>query len=194
MKVIAIIPARGGSRRLKNKNVYPVLGKPMIEYTIDACKMSKYDMSIWVSTDSEYIKNIVRKLNISIHDRSKELSGDKVYKQAAIRSAANHIQNAASLDSENVIYLSIQANSPTITSKEIDECIDTLIKFNRDEIISVDSNLMQDASIRVFKGNYVFQKDLSTNCGVVVTNLYDVHTIDDVEEVEKILLDRMRGV
>jgi CMP-N-acetylneuraminic acid synthetase len=194
MKVIAIIPARGGSRRLKNKNVYPVLGKPMIEYTIDACKMSKYDMSIWVSTDSEYIKSIVRKLNISIHDRSKELSGDKVYKQAAIRSAANHIQNAASLDSENVIYLSIQANSPTITSKEIDECIDTLIKFNRDEIISVDSNLMQDASIRVFKGNYVFQKDLSTNCGVVVTNLYDVHTIDDVEEVEKILLDRMRGV
>lgn len=194
MKVIAIIPARGGSRRLKNKNVYPVLGKPMIEYTIDACKMSKYDMSIWVSTDSEYIKSIVRKLNISIHDRSKELSGDKVYKQAAIRSAANHIQNAASLDSENVIYLSIQANSPTITSKEIDECIDTLIKFNRDEIISVDSNLMQDASIRVFKGNYVFQKDLSTNCGVVVTNLYDVHTIGDVEEVEKILLDRMRGV
>ena len=89
------------------------------------------------------------------------------------------------------IFLSVQANSPTISSKEIDKCIDALIEYNRDEIISVDSNLMQDASIRVFKSSYVFQRDLSTNCGVVITDLYDVHNHDDVLAVENILSKRI---
>tara|TARA_R110000851_G_scaffold131835_5_gene266089 strand:- start:977 stop:1567 length:591 start_codon:yes stop_codon:yes gene_type:complete len=194
MKVIAIIPARGGSRRLKNKNIYPVLKKPMIEYSINACRDSKYNIEVWVSTDSENIKNVARNLNANIHNRSKTLSGDKIYKQAVIRDAADYINNNTRLNIDETIFLSIQANSPTITNKEIDDCIDALVEFNRDEIISVDNNLMQDASIRAFMGNYVFQKDLSTNCGVVITNLHDVHTSKDVKIVEKILLDRKLGV
>jgi len=184
MKITAIIPARAGSKRLKNKNIYPVNNKPMILYTIDACKKSKYNIDIWVSTDSYLIKLLCKDHGANIHDRDPGLSDDKTFKQEVIRSTASYLKKQNRLGD---IVLSLQANSPTMTSNEIDLCIDTLIKYNRDEIISVDKNLMQDASIRVLRGDYVFQKDLSTNCGVVITDLFDIHTIDDVRHVEKIM-------
>jgi len=186
-KIVGIIPARKGSQRLKNKNIYPVNNLPMLSYTINACKKSKYNIEVFVSTDSEEIANIAKKYDAKIHKRTAENAKNNVYKQVAIREAAKYVnENFGKKD----IYLSLQANSPTITSNDIDKCIDALIKYKRDEIISVDKNLMQDASIRVFRGDYVFQQDLSTNCGVVITDLHDVHTIEDVKIVEKILLKR----
>lgn len=188
-KIVGIIPARKGSQRLKNKNIYPVNNLPMLAYTINACKQSKYDIEVFVSTDSEEIADIAKEYGAKIHKRTSENAKSNVYKQVAIREAAEYIdKNFGKKD----IYLSLQANSPTMTSDEIDKCIDALIKYKRDEIISVDKNLMQDASIRVFRGKYVFQQDLSTNCGVVVTNLHDVHTIEDVKIVEKILSKRKK--
>ena len=188
--IVAIIPARGGSKRLPAKNIYPVCGKPMIEYTISACNSSKYNIEVWVSTDCEKIKKVASELGTFVHDRSKINSKDSAFKQAAIREAANYIIESKSGVVPD-IFLSVQANSPTISSKEIDSCIDALIEYNRDEIISVDKNLMQDASIRVFKSSYVFQQDLSTNCRVVITDLYDVHNHDDVARVENILSKRI---
>jgi len=187
-KIVAIIPARGGSTRLKKKNIYPVLGKPMIQCTIDACKKSSYDIEIWVSTDCQKIKKIALELNTNIHNRSKINANSESYKQAAIREAADFIIKKKNIVPD--IILSLQANSPTITNKEIDKCINALLTYNRDEIVSVDKNLMQDAAIRVFRSNYVFQKDLSTNFGVVVTDLFDVHTIEDVKHVESLLLKK----
>ena len=48
-------------------------------------------------------------------------------------------------------------------------------------IISVDDNLMQNAAFRVFRSDYVFQEDLSTNCGVVIAPAMDIHTLDDIK-------------
>jgi len=184
MKIVAIIPARGGSTRLKKKNIFPVLGKPMISYTIDACNNSKNEIEVWVSSDDSEIKEVSKQLGAKIHNRSKENSDSKTYKQAAIREAAEYILK----DKEVDIFLSLQANSPTIKATHIDNCISALIKFNRDEIVSVDKSLMQDAAIRVFRRDYVFQKDLSTNFGVVITDLFDVHTIEDIKKVEDTLV------
>ena len=47
LKIIAIIPARGGSKRLANKNIYPIWGLPMIEWSINAAKNSKYVNGIY---------------------------------------------------------------------------------------------------------------------------------------------------
>ena len=43
---------------------------------------------------------------------------------------------------------------------------------------------MQNAAFRIFKGKYVFQKDLSTNCGVVIAEAYDIHTLEDIKNLE----------
>ena len=57
-KILAVIPARGGSKGLKNKNIKPLCGKPLIEWTIQKAKLSKYLDTIVVTTDNLDIANI----------------------------------------------------------------------------------------------------------------------------------------
>jgi CMP-N-acetylneuraminic acid synthetase len=54
-KITAIIPARGGSKRLSRKNIYPIWGKPMLSWSIKAAKQSKLISDVWVSTEDEEI-------------------------------------------------------------------------------------------------------------------------------------------
>ena len=58
MKILAIIPARAGSKGIKNKNLQRIGNKTLVEYTIDQAKNSKYINTIGVSTDSKKIQNI----------------------------------------------------------------------------------------------------------------------------------------
>ena len=74
---IAIIPARGGSKRIKNKNIVDFLGKPLISYALNAAKKSGLFDKIHVSTDSEEIKIIVENLGFDVDFmRPPELSDD----------------------------------------------------------------------------------------------------------------------
>ena len=78
-KRIAIIPARSGSVRIKNKNIKSFFNKPMISYPINALKKSKLFKKIHVSTDGVKIKNIVEKLGVKIDFlRPKKLSKDNI--------------------------------------------------------------------------------------------------------------------
>lgn len=178
MRVVAIIPAKGRSRRLPRKNIYPIWGKPMLYWAIKACKESKYNIEPWVSTEDKEVAELATEFGAEVHKRNPTLSDSKTYKQAVIRSAAKSIP-------EVDIFISLQPNSPQITAEHLDNAVDTLLKHNRSEVFSVDSDLMQNAAFRVFKGDYVFQEDLSTNCGVVICDLHDVHTIEDVRLLEK---------
>ena len=178
MKISAIIPARGGSKRLKKKNIYPIWRQPMIFWAIKACQESKYDIDVWVSSESDEVLEISKSFGVNIHRRDTKLADDITYKQVVVRNTAKFIEDNVG---KSDIYLSLQANSPTITSDQIDLGIDTLLKYEKDEIISVDDNLMQNAAFRVFRGDYVFQEDLSTNCGVVIAPAMDIHTLDDIK-------------
>ena len=182
-KIVAIIPARGNSKRLKRKNISEIWGKPMLYWSIKACQESRYDIEPWVSTEDEEIERISRSFGAKVHKRDPKLSGDHVYKQVVIRSAAKHIfeHNPEKPD----IVISLQANSPQITAKHLDDAIGVFLKYERDEVFSVDENLMQNAAFRIFKSDYVFQEDLSTNCGVFVCDLHDVHTVEDVKYIEQ---------
>jgi CMP-N-acetylneuraminic acid synthetase len=182
MKIMAIIPARGGSKRLENKNIYPIWGKPMLYWAIQACKNSSFKIDVCVSSDSDEILQVARDLGVKTHRRGNATSNDKAYKQTAIREAAHYLEENYG---KNDVYISLQANSPTVLSDQIDLGIKTLIEYNKDEIFSVDSNLLQNAAFRIFKGDYVFQEDLSTNCGVVIAEAYDVHTLEDIKKIER---------
>ena len=180
-EIIAIIPARGGSKRLHRKNIHPVWGMPMIFWPIDACKKSKYIDSVYVSSEDDVILEIAESCGANKIHRPAELSGDLVYKQEAIVHATAEIMKSESLD----IVISLQANSPQVKAEDLDDAIEKFIEFGRDEIFSVDKNLMQNAAFRIMKADYVFQKTLSTNCGVFITNYIDVHTLEDIKLLEK---------
>ena len=181
-KIVAIIPARGGSKRLPGKNIYPICGMPMICWAIRAAKESEHISEVWVSTESEEIAKIARSCGAGVHNRSSKLSEDHVYKMDAIREAVGYLEDN---DMEANIYVSLQANSPEITAKILDDALETFVANERNEILSVSPELMQNAAFRILKRGYAFQKDLSTKCGVFVCDLIDIHTLEDVELVVK---------
>ena len=77
-KVLLIIPARGGSKGVPFKNIFPLGGKPLIEWTLDSAKKLGTKVRVHVSTDSEKIKGVVEKYGFNVPFlRPKFLSGDK---------------------------------------------------------------------------------------------------------------------
>ena len=180
-KIVAIIPARGGSKRLNRKNIFPIWGKPMLYWSVRAALQSKHITDVWVTTEDEEIKQVALESGAKVHNRDPKLSEDHVYKMDAIRSASRFIEKE---HYKPDVVISLQANSPEIKSTMLDDAIDIFFEHDRNELISVDSNLMMNAAFRIMKKEYVYQRDLSTKTGAYICNIQDVHTIGDVREIE----------
>lgn len=73
---IAVIPARGGSKRLPRKNILPFLGRPIIEHTIKAAQECALFQIVTVSTEDPEIRSIAHRYGCDIHERSPELASD----------------------------------------------------------------------------------------------------------------------
>lgn len=92
--ILAIVPARGGSKRVKNKNILKIGNKPMIYHTIQTLKKSKIFDEIVVTTDSKKIQNISIKSGASIYfTRPKNLSNDHVGTFEVINHSINFFKN-----------------------------------------------------------------------------------------------------
>lgn len=130
-KVLAIIPARGGSKRLKRKNVLPLVDKPLIAWTIESALKSKYIDKIVVSSEDEEILKISGSYNIEIIKRPYDLARD-------VAKTTDVVVHVIETLTENYDYiLLLQPTSPLRTNKHIDEAIDILFSKKADAIISV---------------------------------------------------------
>lgn len=76
-RILCIIPARGGSKRIPRKNIADLCGKPLIAYTIEAAKGSKLFEDVVVSTEDREISEISEKYGATVLERSQELASDK---------------------------------------------------------------------------------------------------------------------
>lgn len=180
--VVVIIPARGGSQRLNKKNIYPLLNKPLLAWSIEAAKQSKYVRKVYVTTEDNEIAEVAKEYGAGVVKRPLKLSEGLVYKQDAICHAVHEISQQ---DGRPTLIVSLQANSPEVKGKDIDEGIELLLSQNKQEVMSVDENLCQNAAIRIMTYNAVFQKTLSTNFAVFITDLLDVHYLEDLKEIER---------
>ena len=181
INVIAIIPARAGSKRLKNKNIYNFRKLPMIAWTIIAALNSKFIDEVYVSSDSKKILNIAKMYKAKTILRPKELSDDNTPKILAIRHAVNQV----SKNNKKIhIVASLQANSPNMTALDIDTCIGDMINKNKKEVMSVNRDLNQNGAIRIMKYQTVFDKMLSTHFSCAINDVVDVHTINDLKRIE----------
>ena len=91
-KIICIIPARKGSKRLKNKNTKIFYGKPIISQVIQKLKKFKFFDKIYVSTDCSKIANIAKKHKLEIIKRNKKLSNDYTDTKTVITDAINKLE------------------------------------------------------------------------------------------------------
>ena len=90
MKNIAIIPARGGSKRIPRKNIKPFMGKPIIAYSIEAALQSGLFDEVMVSTDDEEIATVARQYGASVpFFRSAETANDYATMENVIEEVLN---------------------------------------------------------------------------------------------------------
>jgi CMP-N,N'-diacetyllegionaminic acid synthase len=134
--MLAIIPARGGSKGVPRKNIKNLAGKPLIYYTIKAAKESKYIDRIIVSTDDEEIAEVALKYRAEVPFlRPEELATDKA------KAIDNYIYTINKLNEINneVIkeFIVLQPTSPLRTSSDIDNAIKVFYENKADTVISV---------------------------------------------------------
>lgn len=139
MNVIAIIPARGGSKRLPKKNVRLFDGLPLIYYTIKAAKKSKIINEIYVSTDDEEIAEISKQYGANVIERPAEISGDLATSNSVLVHALDYLDQNSKLSD---YLITLQVTNPLRREGIIDKAI---LEFNNhginsDSLISVSEN------------------------------------------------------
>jgi len=127
---LAIIPARGGSKRLPRKNVLDLAGKPLIAWSIEEGLKSKYIDKIIVTSDDDEILDIAKKFGSDTIKRPDELASDTATSFDAVKHAIDNVD-------EYDYVLLLQPTSPLRTSQHIDEAIELLMSRNANAIISV---------------------------------------------------------
>lgn len=180
--VVAIIPARGGSQRLPRKNLYPFFGRPLLQYTIEACRQAKLiNRGVYVSTEDAEISATARALGASIIDRPPALASNTVWTQEVLKHAVRSLEEqGVQFDAVARIYC-----SPYVESKKIDEAINKVSTHHLWEVFSVNQQGIEDAVIHVLRKRNVFQTALSVYKGVVQTDYRDIHTADDIQVAEQ---------
>jgi N-acylneuraminate cytidylyltransferase len=130
LKIIALIPARGGSKSIPYKNIMPIAGKPLIHWVCSACGKSNYIDEVHVSTEDQKIKDVVNALglNIKVLDRPEELAGDLTKTEEAMLHAMDNLP----FD----IIVTVQATSPFTTSGDLDRAIEYFVENNYDSLLT----------------------------------------------------------
>ena len=127
--VCAIILARSGSKGLKNKNLRDLDGKPLISYTINDAKKSKYIDKIIVSTDSEEIAKVANEFGAETPFlRPKELSSDMTTSEESLKHALTYLNEKENYFPDIILYL--QITEPFRPKNIIDDCIECMLDNN----------------------------------------------------------------
>lgn len=125
-KILAIIPARGGSKGLPNKNIKELCGKPLIGWTIEQAKNSKYIDTIFVSTDSLIIADISKEFGIDIPFlRPEELANDSSSSMDVVQHVLSYFQ---SLNHYFDYILLLEPTSPLRKIDDIDSAIELAVQ------------------------------------------------------------------
>jgi CMP-N,N'-diacetyllegionaminic acid synthase len=133
-KVLAIIPARGGSKRLPRKNILPLHGKPLIAWSIEAGLNSQYIDRVVVSTDCEDIAKVAIDFGAEVpFIRPSEIATDT----ATTDSVILHFLSTLSVENNPDIVVILQPTSPLRTKGDIDQALKLLIDKQAQGIVSV---------------------------------------------------------
>jgi len=130
---ICLILARKGSKRIKDKNLVKLKGKPLIEFTIKAAAKVIPPRNIFISTNDNRIKQITKKYKINYIKRPEKISKDDSSSEDAILHAINFFKERH--NAKHIIFL--QPTSPLRTSIDILNCVQKYKKKKLDSIFSV---------------------------------------------------------
>jgi len=133
-KIFAIIPARGGSKGIKHKNIKKLAGKKLIEYSIEAALKCPYISRVIVSTEDPQIKQVSLNCGAEIFDRPLELASDTAKTNVVVKHVLEKLKQEK--DSPEYFVL-LQPTSPMRTSDHLMSCIEDFFEVDSSCAISV---------------------------------------------------------
>jgi len=134
-EILAIIPARGGSKGVPRKNVRLLKGKPLMYYSIKVGLESKYTNRVVVSTDNEEIASVAKKYDAEVINRPKEISGDETPTILVLQHILKYLKEKQKYKPDIVVIL--QPTSPLRLVQDVDNCIEKLINEKCDSVMAV---------------------------------------------------------
>lgn len=147
-KILAIIPARGGSKGLPRKNIVDLVGKPLIAWSIEASLNSKYINKTIVSSDDYEILKIAKLYKAEVIKRPDNLATDDASSEVVVKHVIKEL--AKRNDTYDYIVL-LQPTSPLRNAMEIDTAFDKLFKTDATALISVCA--VDNKILKAFKQN-----------------------------------------
>ena len=135
-RVLAYIPARSGSKSIKDKNIVDICGKPLIVYSIKAAKQSKYVDKVMVSTDSAKYAEIVKKYGAEAPFlRPAELATDTAVEMDACQHLIDWVETNSTEKFDIIIKL--EPTSVLRIAEDIDKAIEKLVAKKADTVVTV---------------------------------------------------------
>ncbi len=150
-KILAIIPARGGSKGIPHKNIINLCGKPLIAYTIEAAQKSMYVDTVLVSTDDIEIQRISEQYGAMVPFlRDAMIATDKATTISVVVDAVQRL----SMNGENYdVVILLQPTSPLRTTEEIDVAIDVFFQNDMQGVVSVNAVETSPFLLRTIEGH-----------------------------------------
>ncbi|RTZ61353.1 MAG: acylneuraminate cytidylyltransferase family protein [Gammaproteobacteria bacterium] len=189
-KILALIPARGGSKRLKRKNVLPLLGKPLIAWSIQHALGSKYIDKVVVSTEDEEIAEVAKKFGAEVpFMRPKELAKDDTPTMDVVLHAINFFERKGELFDYLVL---LQPTSPVREVETLDEAIRMLINHpTAQALVSVSpvEKKCSDFLVSVDEKGFLKQAPAKDGLFYLNGNLY-IATIDSLKAKKSFFHDK----
>ena len=155
MKILAVIQARGGSKGIPKKNIYPINGYPLISYSIAAAKNSKLISDVIVSTDASDIAQTAKEYGAQVpFIRPAELSGDKILSVDSLHHAV--IETERILGKKYELIIELPCVSPLRDHQDIDAALKKLIDSSADSVISmVDTGEKHPVRLKKIENDFI---------------------------------------
>lgn len=135
-KILAVVPARGGSKRIPGKNIKLVNGKPLIAYTIEVASKSKYINKLILSTDSDEIIKVCKDYPIEIpFKRPANLATDNALAMDTYEHVILEMRNNFNFDADILVIL--EPTCPLRTTEDIDNAIKLFLEKKADSVRSM---------------------------------------------------------
>ena len=176
--IIAVIPAKGGSKRLPHKNMVSLNGKPMLQYSIDYVKVCSLVDELYVSTDSDDIENFSKSMGVNVIRRPVSLGGDtpiiEVY-----RHALSKVKNRELVK----IVVGVQPDHPD-RNIVLEEAINLFKDKKVDRLISTDQQGKKNGAHYILSRSFL-DTGVSIKDYVTIDNCTNVHFKSDLVNAGK---------
>ncbi|MGL6167083.1 MAG: cytidylyltransferase domain-containing protein [Fusobacteriaceae bacterium] len=150
-RILAIIPARGGSKGIPKKNIIDLLGKPLLYYSVKSAKESKYVDKVILSTDDIEIGEVGKSLGAEVPFlRPEDISGDKA---KSIDAFIHGIREIEKIEEKYDYVLLLQNTSPLRQGWHIDEALEKMIESDERSLVSVSEVIEHPCIMRMLDKN-----------------------------------------